>query len=310
MTTLIILSIQIPAQAPLADPALAARVGELADECASDLLVLGEPADASAQAAFDPLLLAPWVAARARGVGVVPVVSALHSEPFHVARALSALDLLSQGRCGWMPQSSAVNWSRYGGVGEVAPAQFSAKAADFVAATRSLWDSWDSDALIIDQQSGAYLHSDRVRPNNHRGPYHVVRGPLNAARPSQGHPVLVLSERDLLAASAEPDVLIVDSLQVRQRRSLREVLRLPIRHAAETSPQDWCKQLAASHCDGLHLELGDAVADLEWFAKRVAPSWREAGLLRASGVSDSLRTRFQLPRPMTASERSRAGAPA
>lgn len=305
-----ILSMQIPAQTPLADPTVAARIGALADECASDLLVLGEPTESCAPPAFESLLVAPWIAARARDFGVVVTVSALHSEPFHVARALSALDFLSHGRCGWHPQSRAVDWARYGGVGQVEPAQYAAKAQDFVAATRSLWDSWDSDALIIDPQSGAYLHSDRVHPNNHRGPYHAVRGPLNAARPSQGHPVLVLSQRDPLSACVEPDVLIVDSLRDSKHSSCRELLRVPLGVAAETPLRDWRERLAASGCVGLHLECKDAAADLEWFARTIVPRWREAGLLRPDGVAGSLRTRLGLPRPLTASERARAGASA
>jgi alkanesulfonate monooxygenase SsuD/methylene tetrahydromethanopterin reductase-like flavin-dependent oxidoreductase (luciferase family) len=205
----LILSAQVAASAPLSDPAFALPLLQAAESAGIDLLVLGESPTADTAPAFDPLIAAAWLAPQARGVGLIAAVSALHSEPFHVARALSALDFLTAGRCGWLPTTAGVDWPRYGAVGEVTSGQYGAKALDFVAATESLWDSWDSDVLIIDQASGAYLHADRVRRSNYQGPYHQVQGPLNAARPPQGYPLLLQSDRDLTSGQGRADLRIV-----------------------------------------------------------------------------------------------------
>ena len=65
-------------------------------------------------------------------------------------------------------------------------------AEDMVAAARSLWDGWGADTLIIDKASGRYLDSSKVRASNYAGPFFHVAGPLNAMRPPQGHPLLVV----------------------------------------------------------------------------------------------------------------------
>jgi alkanesulfonate monooxygenase len=53
-----------------------------------------------------------------------------------------------------------------------------------------LWDSWEDDAFLRDRSSSRYFDPNKLHPLNHKGKFFSVRGPLNLARPPQGHPVI------------------------------------------------------------------------------------------------------------------------
>ena len=79
---------------------------------------------------------------------------------------------------------------------------------EFAEVVTGLWDSWEDDALVRDQQSGGVFDPNKLHTPNHRGKHFVVRGPLNVARSPQGRPVLVQAGasdtgRELAAHTAE-----------------------------------------------------------------------------------------------------------
>lgn len=129
----------------------------------------------------DPLSIASWLTAKTRAVGVVPIVSSDWA-PFHVARALASLDLLSGGRAGWRPR----------------PTSNAGRDAEHLEVVLKLFDSWDDDALAFDKARAVFADRDKVRRIRHEGTYYTVDGPLNAPRPPQGWPVM-------LGDAAEPD---------------------------------------------------------------------------------------------------------
>ena len=82
------------------------------------------------------------------------------------------------------------------------------RAREFYDVVAGLWDSWADDAFIRDQQSGIYFDPEKLRVLDHKGKYFSVRGPLNVARPLQGHAVIVQAGqseagRQLAAETAE-----------------------------------------------------------------------------------------------------------
>jgi alkanesulfonate monooxygenase SsuD/methylene tetrahydromethanopterin reductase-like flavin-dependent oxidoreductase (luciferase family) len=255
---------------------------------------------------FDPLVVASWLAPHAGGVGLVPFTAALETEPFHVARALSALDFLTGGRSGWQPGTGGRNALRLGPTAKIEAGEALPKALDFVAATRSLWDSWDADALVIDAASGVYLDPERVRPAHYTGPYFKVRGPLNAARPPQGHPVLVQTDRDPLWHESGADVLITEAGLPTDRASpaSSKAAPGPLR-AARFATTQWnaaglealARQVAAGALDGLHLVLRDPLVELPRFAADVLPELERRGLLGTPDRGTTLRTRLGLATP-------------
>lgn len=183
------------------DPAYAGEVLERAEAVGFDLLVLGRE-DALP---FDPLVIAAWAAPRVRTMGIVACVRAKLSHPFHVARALSAIDFLSAGLSGWAPVAAG------------APAGM---AEDMVRAAQALWDGWGAGTLIIDKATGRYLDSSKVTVPNYKGPFFKVAGPVNAMLPPQGHPLLVrlpgaipgISDVDLDLALSPGHIDLVDPL--------------------------------------------------------------------------------------------------
>ncbi|MFD1544134.1 LLM class flavin-dependent oxidoreductase [Nonomuraea guangzhouensis] len=56
---------------------------------------------------FDAVLLAARLAPLTSRIGLVPTATTTHTEPFHVAIGIAALDHISGGRAGWRPQISA-----------------------------------------------------------------------------------------------------------------------------------------------------------------------------------------------------------
>jgi len=64
------------------------------------------------------------------------------------------------------------------------------RATEFVEVVKGLWDSWAEDAFIQDRETGQFLEPSRVHMLEHEGEHFKVRGPLNIARPIQGHPVM------------------------------------------------------------------------------------------------------------------------
>jgi FMN-dependent oxidoreductase (nitrilotriacetate monooxygenase family) len=126
-------------------------------------------------------------------IGLIATVSTSYNEPYAVARRLASIDHISGGRAGWNVVTSAGdNEARnFGGAPLAAHDERYARAEEFVDVVRRLWDSWEDGAILRDQAAGRYFDPARVHQLNHRGRFFDIAGPLNLARPPQGHPVIV-----------------------------------------------------------------------------------------------------------------------
>ncbi len=226
----------------LNDPLWARHVLSAAEQAGIDLFVMGRP-DARP---FDAQVILGWAAAATSRIGIVATVPAATSHPFHVARALSAVDYLSDGRSGWLPLS--------GGAPD-------GMAEDMVDAVCGLWDGWSADALIIDKASGRYLDASRVRPTNHEGPFFKVAGPVNAMRPPQGHILLLVDGADPVAVP-DADIALVEEGQALSAR--RRLLKAGI----DSDPAALAERFARRELDGVHFALNDAMADIALIAER------------------------------------------
>jgi alkanesulfonate monooxygenase SsuD/methylene tetrahydromethanopterin reductase-like flavin-dependent oxidoreductase (luciferase family) len=228
--------------ATISDPRLndpdwaSARLAQ-AEAAGIDLLILGSPGHIP----FDPLVLAAWAAPRTTHMHIVATVPASLSHPFHVARALSAIDFLCDGRSGWCPVPAG------------APAGMT---EDMVAGARSLWDGWGADTLIIDKESGRYLDSSQVRPSNYEGPFFRVAGPVNAMRPPQGHPLLVVDGASPLALDDADFALIGPGETAKAKRVLAKI------GLGDAVPDG---------SDGVHFTLTDPERELAAFPPQAKP---------------------------------------
>ncbi|MEU8774489.1 LLM class flavin-dependent oxidoreductase [Streptomyces sp. NPDC048606] len=164
---------------------------------------------------LDAVLTAARVAPLTRHIGLVPSVTATHTEPFHISKALATLDHVSRGRAGVLlracaPPHEAAHFGRRTfplPVGESAE-----EAADHIEVVRRLWDSWEDDAEIRDVATGRFVDRDRLHHIDFVGRHFRVRGPSITPRPPQGQPLVTAT-----AGSTAPRPGLVDLVYVAPR---------------------------------------------------------------------------------------------
>jgi alkanesulfonate monooxygenase SsuD/methylene tetrahydromethanopterin reductase-like flavin-dependent oxidoreductase (luciferase family) len=153
---------------------------------------------------LDAVLVAARVAPRTEAIGLVPVATTTHTEPFHVSKSIATLDYVSNGRAGFQARVSAsAHEARQFGrreIGDIAPAGNGSagdsravtdlfdEAADFVEVVRRLWDSWEDDAEIRDVATGRFIDRDKLHYIDFEGRWFSVKGPAITPRPPQGQP--------------------------------------------------------------------------------------------------------------------------
>lgn len=155
---------------------------------------------------LDAVLIASLIGPVTTHVGLVPTAVTTHTEPFHLASALSTLDYVSRGRAGWRPQVSG-RQSEAAHVGrrefpivdvtnQADPAtaafvdELFEEATDAVEVVRRLWDSWEDDAIVKDKATGRYIDRDKLHYVDFEGRFFSVRGPSIVPRPPQGQPLV------------------------------------------------------------------------------------------------------------------------
>jgi len=155
---------------------------------------------------LDALLIASYLAPLTSRIGLVPTVTATHTEPFHVATGLQTLDFASEGRAGWRIQVSAapadaalvgrrtvpvidLEAYRRGEAQEVIQELFD-EAGDVVEVVRRLWDSWEDDAIVRDAANGRFLDGSKLHYADFEGRFFRVKGASITPRSPQGQPLV------------------------------------------------------------------------------------------------------------------------
>jgi len=155
----------------------------------------------------DAVVRASFAAPGTGAIGLIPVVSGLYTEPFHVSTQLSSLDTLSAGRAGVVlaadpdPRLAA----RYGRE-PLSAGDADGEFADVVEVLRRLWDSWEDDAVIRDVPTGRYLDRAKLHYADFEGRHFSVKGPAITPRPPQGQPLVIAAA----GTAAEVDAVLID----------------------------------------------------------------------------------------------------
>jgi FMN-dependent oxidoreductase (nitrilotriacetate monooxygenase family) len=181
---------------------------------ADHLAVLNMPMAALKRSAtvtsFDPMVLLPALAAVTERLGLIATGSTTFEEPYLVARRFASLDHISGGRAAWnvVTTSNPDAALNFGRTEHMAHAERYRRAREFIDVVRGLWDSWADDAFGRDVESGDFFDPAKLHTLDHKGEFFKVRGPLNVARPVQGHAVIVQAGasddgRQLAAETAE-----------------------------------------------------------------------------------------------------------
>jgi FMN-dependent oxidoreductase (nitrilotriacetate monooxygenase family) len=142
---------------------------------------------------LEPLTLLAALAATTSNIGLVATASTTYSNAYTLARQFASLDHISRGRVGWnIVTSTGENEAHNFGLDQNVPhAERYERATEFVEIVTALWDSFEDGAMVMDKASGRYFDPDKLHGLGHVGKFYKVAGPLNIARPPQGHPVLV-----------------------------------------------------------------------------------------------------------------------
>jgi len=148
---------------------------------------------ATATPKLDPSVLAPLMSHTTERIGIVPTLSVSEHHPYGLARQVNTLDHMSQGRTGWnIVTGSNDNAARnYGLEGWLEHDERYDMADEFFDLACALWDSWEPDAVVLDEETGTWGDYTKVHTVDHVGRYFRSRGPLNAPRSPQGRPTFV-----------------------------------------------------------------------------------------------------------------------
>lgn len=148
-----------------------------------DLDVVGRP---------DTFTVLSALAAVTEHVGLTGTINSTFNEPYEVARQFASLDHLSGGRAAW---NVVTSWDAFTGEnfrrgGFLPQEERYSRAKEFLATANELFDSWHSDEIVADQQTGTFLRDAQAGAFIHKGQHFDIEGQFNVPRSPQGRPVI------------------------------------------------------------------------------------------------------------------------
>lgn len=165
--------------------------------------------------ANDPELVIPAMASVTDDLGFAVTRSTTYVHPYQLARELSTLDHLTDGRLAFNVvtsylESAAENLGLDGRMEHDARYD---RAEEFMQVCYRLWeDSWEDDAVVRDREAGRYTDSEKVHAIDYEGEHFSVPGPHSCEPSPQRTPVLYQagsSERGREFAANNAEALFV-----------------------------------------------------------------------------------------------------
>ena len=274
----------------------------------------------------DAVLTAARIAPSTRHIGLIPVATVPHTEPFHTSKAIATLDYVSHGRAGWQARVSVTaHEAALFGRRDGSEDNLFDEARDYVEVVRRLWDSWEDDAVIRDVTTGRYVDRDKLHYVDFTGKYFSVKGPSITPRPPQGQPVVAALAHagpvyEFAAASADVVFItptddaavrsILDEVRAAGGRELKVFADVVVSFNGEDDFRSDALVFAGSTTelvdmllgwqrlgiDGARLRPAVNATDLRAIVDEVVPLLQRAGQFR-TGYRDgeSLRARLGLP---------------
>ncbi|RVX71497.1 hypothetical protein B0A52_05069 [Exophiala mesophila] len=142
----------------------------------------------------EPLAVVSAMAAATKSIGFGVTVSTTYEQPYHLARRLSTLDHLSNGRLGWNIVTGYLD-SAARNLGHTEQPRHDKRyevAEEYMQVMYKLFESsWRDDAVVKDLEKRIYTLPDRVREINHQGKYFNVPGPHICQPSPQRTPLLL-----------------------------------------------------------------------------------------------------------------------
>lgn len=191
-----------PASGSQIDPASFRKVAQTAERGLFDAFFLGEGLrlrevdglihDLDVAGRPDTITQLAALAALTDRLGLVSTSNTTFNEPTDLARRLSGLDLLSEGRAGWNVVTTDNAWTganfRRGGYLDHADRYL--RAEQFLTITRALWDGWTDDAVADSRDAPSWATPGAVRRVRELSSQFDVDLVPSLPRSAQGHPVI------------------------------------------------------------------------------------------------------------------------
>jgi len=179
---------------------------------------------------LDALLVAARVAPVTSSIGLIPVVTTTHTEPFHVSKNVATLDVVSLGRAGWKVAVSTTDEdaARFGRKAAAPLDELYAEASEAADVVARLWDSWEDDAVIRDEPTGRYVDRTKLHYVDFDGRFFSVRGPSITPRSPQAQPPIavdVTSPETLAVAAAWAQLAFITQSAPPAAKAQRDEIR-------------------------------------------------------------------------------------
>jgi len=250
------------------------------------------------QVGFDPLELLAALSRTTTRIGLIATASTTYSAPYDLARRFATIDHLSGGRAGWniVTTRYAGAAGNFGFAAHPDPADRYARAEEFVEVVTRLWDSWDADAVVSDQEKGVWADTSLIRPVDFHGRFFDVSGALTLPRSPQGRPAFAQagsSGPGIELAGKTADLVFTAQPDIPAGRAFRESIRGAVaRHGRD--PDDVLVLPGVAFVLGsTEAEARALRADLE---DRVDPEFRWRNLAHNAGLDPEL---IDPDRPLT-----------
>jgi FMN-dependent oxidoreductase (nitrilotriacetate monooxygenase family) len=166
-----------------------------------DLDVVGRP---------DTFTVLAALAAVTDRLGLAGTINSTFNEPYEVARQFASLDHLSDGRAAW---NVVTSWDAFTGEnfrrgGFLRSDQRYDRAERFLRTAWELFDSWQGQEVVADQESGRFLSDPDAGAFEHDDAHFTISGRFTVPTSPQGRPVIFQAGdsnegREFAAASAD-----------------------------------------------------------------------------------------------------------
>lgn len=172
-------------------------------------------ADAAQVPVNDPTLAVSAMAAVTETLGFGVTVSLTYEQPYALARRLSTLDHLTEGRVAWNIVTSYLDSAarNLGLDAQIPHDERYEIAEEYLEVCYKLWEaSWEPGAVVRDRDRGVFTDPARVHDIEHKGRYFSVPGPFLCEPSPQRTPVLFqagASPRGVRFAAAHAEAVFV-----------------------------------------------------------------------------------------------------
>lgn len=188
-----------------------------AEQAGAASVTFTDPATRGAEGVWrwDPQTAAAALAGVTSSVGLVITVPTSFTDPFTAPRLAGSIDHFTAGRAGWLldVQDDPVRRLKTRPIPQVfGPDDPAGRAAELVAAARSLWDGWHDGAFLADPARHSIIDPEKIVASDFDGDHFRLAGPSTLRRPPGGNPpvfVAVGDDGDARLAIAAGDVALV-----------------------------------------------------------------------------------------------------